>query len=63
MSAAYETVFLDQPILTSSPAQTEHPDVYPLGTFAGSIEKVLYRCNGAAIPSDTSDQLVAAGLK
>ena len=63
MSAAYETLLLDQPILTASPAQTEPLDVYPLGTFAGSIEKVRYRCNGTSIPSDTSDQLIAAGLR
>ena len=63
MSAAYETLLLDQPILAASPAQTEPLDVYPLGTFAGSIEKVRYRCNGTSIPSDTSDQLIAAGLR
>jgi len=63
MSAAYKTRLLDQPIPTSSPAQKEHLDVYPLGTFAGSIEKVLYRCDGTFVPSDTSDQLIAAGLR
>lgn len=63
MSTAYKTILFDRSILTPSPAQTEPLDVYPLGTFAGSIEKVCYRCNGTSIPSDTSDQLIAAGLR
>jgi hypothetical protein len=62
MSAAYKTQVFDPSILTPSPAQTEPMDIFPLGTFAGSIEKVRYRCNGTSIPSDTSDQLIAAGL-
>jgi hypothetical protein len=61
MSTAYETLLLDQPIL--SQVELEHQVIYPLGTFAGPIQKVPYRCNGRIVPSDTSDQLIAAGLK
>jgi hypothetical protein len=64
MSATYNAVLLDhQSMLTSSQVQPEHSVVYPLGTFAGTIEKVLYRCNGTFVPSDTSNQLIAAGLR
>jgi hypothetical protein len=35
--------------------------IKPLGTFAGTIYKVLYRSNGKLIPSDTSDQLIFDG--
>jgi hypothetical protein len=63
MSATYETLILDQPILSRTQVEPEYQVVYPLGTFAGSIEKVLYRCNGSIVPSDTSNQLIAAGLK
>jgi hypothetical protein len=63
MSAAYKRLLLDQTILTLSEAQPEDLVVYPLGTFAGTIQKVLYRSNGTFVPSDTSDQLIAAGLR
>ena len=33
-------------------------NVYPLGTFAGTIYKVRYLSNGGFVPSDTSDQLI-----
>lgn len=62
MSAAYKRLLFDQTILTLNEIQPEHLVVYQLGTFAGTIEKVLYRCNGTFVPSDTSDQLIAAGL-
>ena len=63
MSAAYKTLLFDHPILSEIEMEPEHQVVYPLGTFAGTIEKVLYRCNGSFVPSDTSNQLIAAGLK
>ena len=63
MSTAYKTLLLDQPILSRSQAESEQQIAYPLGTFAGTIEKVLYRCNGTFVASDTSNQLIAAGLR
>lgn len=62
MSAAYKAL-LDETIWSLGEVQPEHLAVYPLGTFAGTIEKVLYRYNGTFVPSDTSDQLIAAGLR
>ena len=62
MSAAYKRLLFDHTILTLNEIQPEHLVVHQLGTFAGTIEKVLYRCNGTFVPSDTSDQLIAAGL-
>jgi hypothetical protein len=38
-------------------------DLYPLGTFVGTIYKVRYFYNGTLVPSDTSDQLIADRLK
>jgi hypothetical protein len=63
MSAAYKRLLLDQTMLTLSQVQPDDLVVYPLGTFAGTIQKVLYRWNGTVVPSDTSDQLIAAGLR
>ncbi|MBV8214679.1 MAG: hypothetical protein JOZ08_15840 [Verrucomicrobia bacterium] len=62
MSATYKAAILDHQSVTWSQFQPEHAVVYPLGTFAGTIEKVSYRCNGTFVPSDTSNQLIAAGL-
>jgi len=32
--------------------------VHPLGTFAGTIYKPLYRSNGSFVPADTIGQLI-----
>ena len=63
MSAAYKRLLLDQTMLTLSQVKPDDLVVYPLGTFAGTIQKVLYRCDGTFVPSDTSHQLIAAGLR
>ncbi|MGA8658676.1 MAG: hypothetical protein WB586_21270 [Chthoniobacterales bacterium] len=47
---------------TTLPEHTEFA-VLPLGTFAGTIAKVLYRTSGSFVPSDTADQLIADGLR
>jgi hypothetical protein len=62
MSAAYKTLLLEKTELTLNEGQPEYL-IVPLGTFAGTIEKVLYRCNGTFVPSDTSDQLIGDGLR
>jgi hypothetical protein len=63
MSATYKTPTFDYTSLTLSQLQPERLVVYPLGTFAGTIEKGSYQCDGTFVPSDTSDQLIAAGLR
>jgi len=42
--------------------EPEVDTVKPLGTFGGVIHKPVYQSNGALIPSDTAEQLVADGL-
>jgi hypothetical protein len=49
------------PSSTTMPYQ-DH-ELYPLGTFAGTIYKARYFLNGSFAPSDTSDQLIPDGLK
>jgi len=62
-STCNELLLDNQTALTLSQLGPEHSVVYPLGSFAGTIEKVSYRSNGTFVPSDTSNQLIAAGLR
>lgn len=63
MNTVYESTLIDLPILNRIESKSEQDAVRPLGTFAGTIYKVLYRSNGRFVPSDTSDQLIFDGLK
>jgi len=63
MNNVYEFTHVDE--LTLIPNESENGEiaVKPLGTFAGTIYKTLYRSNGNFVPSDTREQLIADGLK
>jgi hypothetical protein len=63
MNTVYENTLVDQSILNWIESKDEDDAVRPLGTFAGTIYKALYRSNGRFVPSDTSDQLIFDGLK
>jgi hypothetical protein len=63
MNTAAENVTQDQPKPNSTTMPYQDHDIYPLGTFAGTIYKVCYFLNGSFAPSDTSDQLIPHGLK
>lgn len=63
MNTVYESTVVEQPMLNRIKRKDEDYVVYPLGTFAGTIYKVLYRSNGRFVPSDTSDQLIFDGLR
>jgi hypothetical protein len=58
MNAVYESTIHHQ--LKPNRVKIEYKDdnVYPLGTFAGTIYKVRYLANGSFVASDTSDQLI-----
>jgi hypothetical protein len=58
MNSIYEDIRVDETELNSFEGVDEGHTSRPLGTFAGTIYKVLYRSNGKLIPSDTSDQLI-----
>ncbi|HEX3444407.1 MAG TPA: hypothetical protein VHS80_06790 [Chthoniobacterales bacterium] len=62
MNTNYESTLATQPIPNWIESKDEADAVRPLGTFAGTIYKVLYRSNGSFVPSDTSDQLIFDGL-
>jgi hypothetical protein len=63
MNSLYEGVGVDE--IESNPFEIadERYEFRPLGTFAGTIYKSLYRSNGKLVPSDTSDQLISDGPK
>ena len=58
MNTVYESTTYNQP--KPNRVKLEHKDdnVYPLGTFGGTIYKVRYLSNGSFVSSDTSDQLI-----
>ena len=61
MKTKYENTCLDHPKFGQL-RETKDDAVKPLGTFAGVVYKTPYRCGGAFVPSDTSEQLIADGL-
>lgn len=61
MNTLYENTLVEQHMSNRIESKNEDYAVYPLGTFAGTIYKVLYRSNGSFVPSDTSDQLIFDG--
>jgi len=63
MNTVYEPTYHDQYIPPRMEIEFDDDVVKPLGTFAGTIYKVLYRSNGSFVPSDTAEQLIADGLK
>ena len=63
MSSIYEDMRVDETGLNSLEGVDEGYTSRPMGTFAGTIYKVLYRSNGKLIASDTSDQLIFDGPK
>jgi hypothetical protein len=63
MNTIYESTLIEQPVSNRIESKDEDYAVYPLGTFAGTIYKFLYRSNGSFVPSDTSDQLIFDGLR
>jgi hypothetical protein len=63
MNTVYESTLLEQPVLNRIESKDQDDAVRPLGTFAGTIYKILYRSNGRFVPSDTSDQLIFDGLR
>jgi hypothetical protein len=63
MNTVYESTLLEEPVLNRIESKDQDDAVRPLGTFAGTIYKVLYRSNGRFVPSDTSDQLIFDGLR
>jgi hypothetical protein len=63
MNTFYESTLVEKPISNRIENKYEDYAVHPLGTFAGTIYKVLYRSNGSFVPSDTSDQLIFDGLR
>jgi hypothetical protein len=63
MNRIYASIRLDEMGATPLEIVDEGHAFRPLGTFAGTIYKVLYRLNGKLVPSDTSDQLIFDGPK
>lgn len=63
MNTVFETTIQHQANPNPTIIASKLDDVRPLGTFAGTIYKVRYSLNGNFVPSDTSDQLIADGLK
>jgi hypothetical protein len=63
MNNVYEFAHVDELILIPNHSENGEFAVKPIGTFAGTIYKTLYRLNGKFVPSDTGDQLIADGLK
>lgn len=63
MNSVYEGIRFAEFELNQIETNEEEYTVRPLGTFAGTIYKVLYRLNGRSVPADTSDQLIFDGLK
>ena len=63
MNTVYQTTLLDEPTPMQLPIEDEGYSIEPLGTFAGTIDKPLYFSNRSFVPSDTSKQLIADGLR
>jgi hypothetical protein len=63
MNTIYEPTLSPHPINTRVDIRYDDAAVRPLGTFAGTIYKALYRSNERLVPSDTREQLIADGLK
>ena len=63
MNNIYEFTHVDELILNANESKDGEFSARPLGTFAGTIYKTLYRSNGEFVPADTADQLIADGLK
>jgi len=63
MNTIYKGAPSEQSMLVELIRKGKADEVKPVGTFAGVIYKSLYRSNGAFVPSDTSEQLIADGLK
>jgi len=63
MKTVYESTLVEQLMSKRIEGKDEDYAVCPLGTFAGTIYKVLYRSNGSFVSSDTSDQLIFDGLR
>jgi hypothetical protein len=63
MNRIYASIRLDEIGATPFETVDEGYAFRPLGTFGGTIYKVLYRLNGRLVPSDTSDQLIFDGAK
>jgi hypothetical protein len=63
MNSVYEGIHFEEIGLNQIETNEEEYAVEPLGTFAGTIYKVLYCSDGKSVPSDTSDQLIFDGLK
>ena len=59
MNTVYEPAFYNEIGKTQVDIEYDADAVRPLGTFAGTIYKTLYRdSNGRSVPSDTSEQLI-----
>jgi hypothetical protein len=63
MNTIRKSAFSEQSMLAELTRKAKDQAVKPLGTFAGVIYKALYELNGDVVPSDTSEQLIADGLK
>jgi len=63
MNAVYENTLVEQPMSNRIECKDQDYAVHPLGTFAGTIYKIPCYSNGRFVPSDTSDQLIADGLR
>jgi len=63
MNTFYESTLVEQSMSNRIESKDEDYAVHPLGTFTGTIYKVLYRSYGSFVPSDTSDQLIFDGLR
>ena len=63
MNSIYDYVRVEESVPSPFEAVDEGYTFRPLGTFAGTIYKVLYRLNGREVPSDTSNQLIFDGAK
>jgi hypothetical protein len=63
MNTVYEPTYNHQYMPNGMQSEFDDYAIKPLGTFAGTIYKVLYRSNGSFVPADTSEQLIADGLK
>jgi hypothetical protein len=62
MNTTYQSALVDQPMSNEIESNDADHAFYPLGTFAGTIYKALYRSNGSLVPSDTGDQLIFGEL-
>jgi len=58
MNTVYESTTYPQTKPNRVKVEYKDDNVYPLGTFGGTIYKVRYLSNGGFVPSDMSDQLI-----